>query len=179
MKEISKDIPDYEGLYQVSNFGRVKSLDRRIYRKDAHGGMAEFYYRGHILCLNNGPQGYKTVPLGHAQFKRVHRLVAQAFIPNPDDKPMVNHKDGNKSNNTVANLEWCTAEENMRHASKILKCNFGKYQSKQIRCVETGEIFENSIHAANGNKTIANRIRAVANHYPRRKTCCGFHWEFL
>ena len=100
MEEIWRDIDGYEGLYQVSNKGRVKSLKygkERILRPGWKTGGYLFV----ILCKN-----------GNQSKQRIHRLVAQAFIPNPNNKPQVNHLDENKKNNCVDNLEWATAKEN-------------------------------------------------------------------
>jgi hypothetical protein len=107
MKEIWKDIKEYEGLYQVSNMGKVKSL-RRI-----HGIINK-------ILSNHLTRGYYSVKLSVNRKEKdfnVHRLVANAFIPNPLAKPCVNHRDANKCNNEFTNLEWCTHQENMDHAS--------------------------------------------------------------
>ena len=109
MQKIWKDINGYEGLYQVSNFGDVKSLNYNHTKTEK------------ILCPKNHHSGYKTVMLcnnGKNSNKSIHVLVASAFIPNPDQKPFVNHIDGNKGNNFVSNLEWVTAKENTNHAIK-------------------------------------------------------------
>lgn len=106
MQEIWKDIKGYEGYYQISNFGNVKSL------KFNHGTRSkllkpfdnEGYTRVKLFIKNNGKRFL------------VHRLVAENFIPNPKNKPFVNHIDGNKSNNFVENLEWVTSSENVVHA---------------------------------------------------------------
>lgn len=108
MSEIWRDIDGYEGLYQVSNLGNVLSLHPHRSKKE----------KPKIISHDN-IHGYHRVEL-HANGNKtkflVHRLVADMFLPNPDNKSEVNHKDGNKDNNTVDNLEWCTHRENMKHA---------------------------------------------------------------
>ena len=104
MTEVWKDIPGYEGIYQVSNQGRVK----RSFKKGERimsGKKAKDGYIDVILSVNQNKRCY-----------RLHRLVAEAFIPNPNNKPQVNHKDRNKRNNEVGNLEWVTGSENVVHA---------------------------------------------------------------
>ena len=106
MQEIWKDIKNYEGLYQVSNLGRVKSFPRT----GTHQATE------HILSQANGSKGYMLVVLQNKSRKtcRVHRLVAEAFIPNPNNLPQVDHIDDNKKNNCVSNLQWITNEDNMK-----------------------------------------------------------------
>lgn len=182
-KEIWKDIPGYEGLYQVSNLGRVKSLDRTIKQKDAHGGHCLFHYKERLLKIAIATDGYGRVSLANdGRSHSVHRLVAQTFIPNPENKPMVNHINGNRADNNVSNLEWCTNQENQIHAVKVLKRCQGAHQNKPIKCIETGKIFDNSQRAAEAfgkGRQVANRIRLVANKCYGRRTCMGFHWEYL
>lgn len=179
MQEEWRPVVGHDG-YEVSNFGKVRSLDRDVKHKDAHGGLAIFHYKGRELAQTTHTQGYKLVPLGrHKKSARVHQLVAQAFLPNPDKKPMINHKDGNPSNNCVENLEWCDNRENQLHALYVLGKDANKDRKKSVRCIETGEIFECAMDAARGNRHNANNIKAVANGYYGRKTCLGFHWEFI
>lgn len=116
MAEIWKDVEGYEGLYQVSNLGRVKSLTHYIIKENYKPREV----KGKILTpFFDRPKGYMSVSLSKnnkIKLQRIHRLVAQAFIPNPDNLIQINHKDGNKSNNNVENLEWCSCKDNIRHA---------------------------------------------------------------
>jgi len=117
MKEIWKDVSGYEDYYQVSNLGRAKSKDRLV--PNWPKGIRPI--KGRILkCALN--KRYFRVDLKKPDTKRknalLHRLIAVEFIPNPNKKPYINHKDGNPSNNNINNLEWCTHKENMIHAYK-------------------------------------------------------------
>lgn len=125
--EIWKDINGYEGYYQISNQGNVRSVDR-------FDGVHD--RKGTIIKPNLKQNGYLQVGLRmHSKRKwiGVHRLVAIHFIENPDNKPQVNHIDGNKQNNTINNLEWVTAKENQNHARKLgLRKNIPK--GEKHRC---------------------------------------------
>lgn len=105
-----KDVPGYEGLYQVSNHGRVKSTPRRT-------------TKGGILKTKVDSHGYAEVTLSRENVQRsvrVHRIVAEVFISNTEHKPQVNHKNGDKLDNRVENLEWATASENIQHSYHVL-----------------------------------------------------------
>lgn len=121
MKEIWKDIPGYEGSYQVSNLGRVRSLN--------------YNHTGEIKLLKQGTdkKGYKRVSLyknGKEKKYPVHRLVAITFISNPNNYKEVNHKDEDKSNNNVNNLEWCTREYNINYGTAMKRSSESKKGEK-------------------------------------------------
>lgn len=148
MLEEWRDISGYVGLYQVSNLGRVKSLDRvATYQKVYVDKIvtATHDFRSRILNPSTD-KGYLSVVLSKAGTTRtflIHRLVALAFIPNPDNKPQVNHKNGDTTKNEVTNLEWATERENQQHAVQSglhARCSGQLYVS--VRCVETGQVFE-------------------------------------
>ena len=112
MTEVWKSIKGYEGFYEVSNLGRIKSLTRK--------STDDKTYRGKVLKPSVDSYGYLLVGLYHGNAiqskQKIHRLVAKAFLTNPEQKPQVNHKDGVKSNNLLSNLEWVTALENSHHS---------------------------------------------------------------
>lgn len=118
--EIWKDIVGYEGLYQISNFGQIKSVDR--YYKTGRGGMV--FRKGNYIKPKIDKYGYYTLGLykdGKQKFTTIHRLVALHFISNDSNLPQVNHIDENKLNNHVDNLEWCNAKYNSNYGNRNKK----------------------------------------------------------
>lgn len=116
-REIWKDVKGYEGYYQISNLGNLKSVDREVQHsrggtrilkgKTIRPGKTNWYY---LVCLQkHGKRKYTTI----------HRLIAIAFIPNPENKPFINHINANGFDNRIENLEWCTQSENIKHAYKM------------------------------------------------------------
>lgn len=156
----------FEG-YEVSNYGRVRSLN----------------YRGHgkiqVLKPRVDRGGYLQIDLrkgGKRKTCRVHRLAAYAFIPNdnPTEKIEVNHVDENKANNHVSNLEWCTREQNCNHGTRTERSV--KARSKKVKCVETGEVFESAYEVE--RKTGLTQSGVWACCKGKYKTCGGYHWEY-
>lgn len=148
-KELWKPVKGYEGLYEVSNLGGIKSLAR--WRKN--GENSGYWQQEKILKQTHTTTGYLKVELSknkkRSSFK-VHRLVAEAFIANPDNKPNINHKDGNPLNNKAENLEWCTQQENIIHALRTglkKKLHIPKeelkhlYIDKNLTAKEIGEMY--------------------------------------
>lgn len=177
MEEIWLDIKDFKGIYQVSNLGRVKSLARDII---CRGRLLHF--KEVILKSAIGRDGYKRVALskdGKQKMFLVHRLVADAFIPNPNNYPIINHKDEDKANNVPENLEWCTHKYNnnygttqQRHAQKLKKSIL------QIEA-KTNEIIREWSSAMDVEREIgydqANISKCCLG---QRKTANGFKWRY-
>ena len=175
--EIWKDIEGYEGLYQVSNEGNVKSLARYHVRNDR------------ILKQSHDKDGYNIVCLTKDNLKkwfRVHRLVAKAFIPNPNNYQVINHKDENPKNNSVENLEWCTIQYNNDYGSR--NGNFSKkvYQytiDNKLIC-----IYDKMSHAANaingGSSNIGRACNGgffdkTRNRWHSMTKYKGYRWSYV
>ena len=139
-----RDIKGYEGLYQISNLGRVKSLNRVIIYSDGRN----YFYKEKILKLRKDTIGYLYAHLcknNVSKYYSVHRLVAEAFLENPNNYPCINHKDENKEKNNVNNLEWCTYLYNNNYGTRTERIIKGKLIS--IYCLETNKYY-NSIKQA-------------------------------
>lgn len=175
MKEKWKDIKDFEGLYQVSNYGRVKSLSRKI--KTIKGYTITI--KGRILKPTIDNTDYYAVSLWKQNIKvrpHIHRLVAEAFIPNLENKPQVNHIDGDKLNNNVRNLEWCTQQENNIHAynhglnpsrKKVDQYDLNGNYIKTWNSIHDANIFYNSTHISDCCRGIRNQTKGYIWKYTK------------
>lgn len=168
VEEIWKDCKGYEGFYQVSNLGRVKSLER--VRKNWTGGV--WVQPEAILKPHKNHDGYLQLGLttkhGTRKAERVHRLVAIAFIDNPDKLPEVNHKNGIRDDNRVENLEWVSHDDNIRYTHAT-----NRYNKNNVLCITTGEIFQSSADAAKKNGGDAGDIRTACRY--NTKECVKRH----
>lgn len=170
MVEEWRDIDEFEGKYQVSSLGRVKSLNYMNMKKER--------------CLNpaKNTRGYFQVNLcknGKIYKHYVHRLVADAFIPNTENLSQVNHKDENKENNNVVNLEWISQKDNINYGTarkRTTKNMTGPKKAKPVICVETGTVFYSGKEAERQTGASNSAINACCRG--KLKTTKGFHWRY-
>ena len=183
MKEIWKDIKGYEGLYQVSNLGRVKSLKREI--KNQYN---KYIIKEKIITSFDNGKGYLRLYLyknGISKNYYIHRLVAEAFIPNPNNYMEINHKSGIKTENFVNNLEWCNRKQNMEHAYKNkLKINKKGIENNKSVKIKQIDKNNNQINIFYGireaeRKTNINHTNIILCCKGKRKYAGGFKWEYV
>lgn len=146
-----RDTPGYEGLYAATSCGKVWSYRAKKFLKpfdDGHG----------YLCVNLFKDGKR-------KHYKIHRLVAETYLPNPNNLPQVNHIDENKSNNALLNLEWCTAAYNINYS-----------KAKKVICLETNEIFDSITEAAKAVNISKSHITECCKG--KLKSAAGYHWAY-
>ncbi len=184
--ELIRDWRDIEGFpnYKVSRIGEVRSIDRWVTYKDGR----KRFFKGQAIKPHFDKLGYLYIGLsknGKQHCKQVHRLVAQAFIPNPNNLPEVNHIDENPSNDFVWNLEWVDHKTNMNHGTankRRSETQKGKYKNKngkKVLCIELNIIFDSTADANEylGKDRYSDRIAACCRG--KHKTAWGYHWKYI
>ena len=176
IKEVWNDIPEYERYYQASNCGRIRSLQREVIQK-GHRNCYKRILKGKILCPRLQNSNYYIVWLskdGKINPKLVHRLIAQTFILNIDNKPCINHKNGNKADNRIENLEWCSYSENIKHSHNIIG---RKEITKPIICIELNRKYKSQTEASQKLGISRGSISHALNGMS--KTAGGLTWKFI
>jgi len=184
--EIWKDIPNYEGLYQASNFSRFRGVDRIVDIK-RKSGIYKRPIKAQILKMHRSVIGYSMVFLCNGNTGKLHyahRILAELFIPNPENKPQVNHINGIKTDFYISNLEWVTDSENKKHAYKtgLIKIRKG-YDNSTSKTVYRYDlngnligVYPNTIEAAKSIGVLPSRIsRACLN---KNFTCYKNIWRY-
>lgn len=172
-----KPIIGYEGLYEVSSFGRVRSVARYVKYRD---GVHVSTRKSKMLALCYDKDGYLIVGLsrdGKRRTHKVHRLVAESFLKNRKALPQINHKNGRRDDNRVANLEWCSAKDNIAHKFNVLKYNatgrVGK-RNERIKNISTGEVFASLSEAA---RSVGCSHKAISYAIAHNSFCRGCKWN--
>lgn len=181
MTEEWRDIEGHVGAYQVSDQGRVRSLDRRLTKISRNGKAFLHSYRGRVLraAALSKDAPYQFVQLYADKVPQgalVHRLVAVAFIPNPEGKPEVNHKDGAHERNAKTNLEWATRVENTAHARRCLDRNWDGPKRSVTATKPSGEQLRFSSQAGAEDALLGKRTGIVSWALKHGKPALGFSW---
>lgn len=166
-----RDIVGYEGLYKVHPSGKVSTVERKIWTRVAPAIVKKPYLTKEGYCMIRLSKDGKSKATG------LHRLVAMAFIPNPENKPEVDHIDGNPANNSVENLRWVTPTENrLNPITRIRRSGKNSPVSRKVRCIQTGDVFDSLYQAS---EWLGLSKGALARSLCKKQKCGGYDWEYL
>lgn len=186
MTEQWKPVSGYEGIYEVSNLGRVRSIEHKARHRSRSGREFQVTYKGRIrkqVCNENGYMIVMVKKNSKNRALKVHRLVAKAFIPNPDNLPFINHRDENPGNNRAENLEWCTHVYNVRYGTAIMRIRDTQLQRANavLQLDTSGNVigkFLSLERAADAMGCSTQLIKRVCDNKPHCHTAKGYRWRW-
>lgn len=182
-EEIWKDIEGYEGIYEVSSYGRVRSVERIAKRLDRYSNISTYKVRGKTIKQWKRADGYMSVTLRIDKKQKtylVHRLVIETFIPNPDALQWINHKDENKMNNNISNLEWCTPSYNSTYNDIHLRKSMPYKKAVQQMTLDGKFIaeYESAAEAARQTGFTKGGISSSCNGEKGFANYRGYRWKY-
>lgn len=176
--EVWKDISGYEGLYQVSNYGRVKSVGKIVNGSNQYGINFQYFRKDKILKPIRDNWGYLRVSLYKDNIKmakRIHRVVAETFMPNNHNYTIINHKNGNKEDNSVDNLEWCSQSHNVLESYRL---GLQKPQTKKVLQYDLQNNFIREWDCISEPRKLYHNSHIADCCSGKRKTAGGYIWKY-
>jgi hypothetical protein len=169
-QELWRDVVGYEGIYLISNLGNLKSIDRIIRTKD---GICSFR-KGRDITIRKNNFGYYETRLyknGKKKSAFLHRIIAEAFISNPNDLPQVDHINGDKRDNRIYNLRWVTRSQNMKAAYELRLCKNRRRNRRQVIDTCTNKVYSSMLEAAKVNDIPYNAFKSLMYGVTKNNTC--------